>query len=350
MSKQEAVTGEIVEVKGEIKAYDSFRAELVDMQKQNSVLVFDYATPKGQKEARSHVFKIRKSKAALDAARKEAKAEALALGRKIDSEAKDIEAVLVDMIDVHMVPIEAAEKAEQERVDAIASAIGDFETLSMAGDGFGNTYSAERLTKNMEQLVDIEIDERFAEFTEEAQAAKDRAVTTLAGLIGTVAKAEADALELARLREAEEKRQAEEKAKREAEEKAAHEEKIKAEAIAAERAAAEQREKDLIAAKEQAEKDAAEAVKRAEREKQEAVWAAERKAREEEAQRGRERAAAEAKAKTDADKKAANIKHQAKINNEAVACFMESDISESDAKHFVARIAQGKIKHVSITY
>jgi len=49
-----------------ITAYDPFRAQLKELERWNSQAVFDYEDEKGNKEARSHVYKLRKTKSAAD--------------------------------------------------------------------------------------------------------------------------------------------------------------------------------------------------------------------------------------------------------------------------------------------
>src|SRR3954454_6832415 len=83
-----------------LAVYNPFRAELAEFKAQNATLIFDYESPKGNKEARSHVYKLRQSKAAVEKARKEEKAASLEYGRKVDAEAKTIMEEIEAMIAV----------------------------------------------------------------------------------------------------------------------------------------------------------------------------------------------------------------------------------------------------------
>jgi len=58
-----------------VAAYTPFYAKLAALEKENSELVFSYEDPRGNKEARSHVYKLRQTKGALERKRKEAKAQ-----------------------------------------------------------------------------------------------------------------------------------------------------------------------------------------------------------------------------------------------------------------------------------
>ena len=90
----------------QVKAFEPFYAQLAEFKANNAALTFDYESPKGNKEARSHIFKLRQSKGALEAARKSEKEESLNYGRKIDAEAKAIAAEIDGMISVHQVKID----------------------------------------------------------------------------------------------------------------------------------------------------------------------------------------------------------------------------------------------------
>ena len=61
--------------KNEIAAFSEFRSQLATLKHDNSKAVFNYADPKGNKEARSHIYKLRQTKSAVDKVRKEQKQE-----------------------------------------------------------------------------------------------------------------------------------------------------------------------------------------------------------------------------------------------------------------------------------
>ena len=59
--------------KNEIAAFSEFRSQLATLKHDNSKAVFNYADPKGNKEARSHIYKLRQTKSGVDKVRKEQK-------------------------------------------------------------------------------------------------------------------------------------------------------------------------------------------------------------------------------------------------------------------------------------
>ena len=95
-----------------LAAYSEFRAQLSKLREENASLIFDYHDPKGNKEARSHIHKLRRTKGAVESVRKEEKAASLAYGRRVDAEAKAIIGEIEDMIEVHERQIKEIEEAE----------------------------------------------------------------------------------------------------------------------------------------------------------------------------------------------------------------------------------------------
>lgn len=351
MSKANDVkTGEIVEVVGEIKAYDSFRSELAEMQKNNATLVFDYENKKGQKEARSHIHLLRKSRSALETARKAEKQASLAHGKKVDAEAKSIEAVILDMIDVHLVPVEEAEQREEKRMHDIATKIERFAELASPVNCNGTTYTLPELQEGMAALIALEVDDSFGEFIDEAIGAKGRAIDALEALIATSTKAEADAKELEALREEKRLKDEKEQQEREAKEKAERDERIREEARQEEKRKSEEREAELIRQAEQAEKDKKAAKEKAEFDQAEAVRKAEEKVKREAEEAESARLAKAEDERKEAERKAANTRHQKKINNEALASLVECGHTEDVAKALIVHIATGKIKNITINY
>jgi hypothetical protein len=364
----------------QVAAYQPFYGELAKLEQDNAALVFQYDTPKGNKEARSHVFSLRKTKGALEKVRKEAKAESLRIGRAIDSEAAEIEARIEAMITVHQLEIDRIEEAEKGRVAALDARLNEIELLKLHG-GTSLEYRAE-----IGRVQAIEIGADWQEYMARATTAKAAMLEQLAKHLADAEQREAEAAELARLRaEAEARAQAErdaaiakaaaERAQAEAEAKAAAEaekarkalEAAELEAKRKEQAAAlamqqerdrAQKEKEAAARREMELKlQAEEAERRRVADAQEAERqriAAEKRA-EEDKQRAvkaeQERIAAETKRIADeAAKREANKTHRAKINREALQDLISSGVSEDAAKACITLIAQGKVAHVSIAY
>ncbi len=335
----------------EIAAYSEFRAQLSELRAGNAKLVFDYEDPQGNKDARSHVYKLRKAKSAVEAARKDEKAASLEYGRRVDGQAKEIIVEIETMIDVHAKPLAEIEQREKDRIEK-----HEANMTEIIGAG---TVTAEKwmdipFEAMKDRLAEIEaepIDEdHWDEFALQAAQAKDAAIAQMRTAIAKREKHEAEQAELLRLRkEAEERERADHeekirqeaarKAEEEAEQKAKHErQRVEAEA-ARKRAAAEKRELKLKLAAEKADREKAEAEQRAANAEKEAREKAEREQREK-----LEREAAEA-AEREADKK-----HHAAINNQAVAAFVASGISEDAAKQAVTLIAKRAVPNVHITY
>ena len=112
----------------ELVKFDPVKAEMAAFEKENDDLVFDYKDPQGNKDARSHIFKLRKIKTVIADIHKEAKAEALGVCRMLDAEKKALTLRVEGWIDVHYKPVKAIEdreakaaavKANAERLEAI---------------------------------------------------------------------------------------------------------------------------------------------------------------------------------------------------------------------------------------
>lgn len=301
-----------------LAAYEPFRAQLAEMKAANANAVFHYETPKGNAAARSHIYGIRKVRAALESARKEAKAFFLEQGRKVDSEAKEIQAELDAMIAVHEAPLLEIEEREKARVAAIRERIAvivDFQSV-------GEQNPAKALQDSLVTLLGIVVDETFEEFKAEATGHHAASVKHLTAAIEVAEKREAEAAELERLRQAELARQQKEREDRIAAE-AAEKARIEAERVAAEAAAKAEAE---ARAREKALKDEAAAVK-AEQDRQAA----------EAARIERERLAREA------DKK-----HRAEVIAAAEDALRE--IVGSDAEAVVFAIVSGKVPNVKVVF
>lgn len=355
-----------------VAEYKPFYAQLAELEASNAKLVFDYDSKKGNKEARSHVFKLRQTKGALEAVRKQVKAEILVKGRAIDSEKAAIEARIEAMIQVHQVRLDEIEQREKDRIAAIQARISDL----------GFVIEARKSSDLRERIAHIEavaIDDSFAEFLADAAKTKDSALAKYRDMLTEAERSEAQAAELERLRaEAAERerrereeaiaRAAVERAQAEAARKAEEERAAAARAIAeaearakAEREASERRELELKLAAEAAERRRVEAEQRAEQERRDAQARAERdrvealaKAEREAAeavQREKDRVAAEAKREAEEQaRREANKAHKARINRAALAALVEGGMTEECAKKCVTLIASGKIPAVSISY
>lgn len=360
-------------VESTVAEYQPFYAQLAELEQKNSALVFDYASPKGNKEARSHINTLRLTKGALERTRKAAKEESLRVGRAIDAEAKEIGARIELMITVHQEAVDAIEQLEKHRVAALETRLNE---IAMFGAG-ANT--AAEIGAEIAALEPVVIGEDWQEFKAKALEAKDNALRVLRQRHAESVEFEAKEAELARLRaEAAERerlereaaiaKEAVERAEAAAAKKAAEERAAADRAIAeaesrakAEREAAERRELELKLQAEAAERRRVETEQRAEQERVEAIARAERQATEaaeraerqaaEAVQREQERVAAAVAAEAaEQAKREANKAHKTKINRAALAALVAGGLSEECAKQCVTLIASGKIPAVCINY
>lgn len=371
------MTQELLKFEGKIVEYNEYRAQLATLAEGNSKAVFDYRSAKGNKEARSHVYKLRQTKGAIEKVRKELKEDILVKGRLIDSEAKEITAVVESMIEVHETPLKQIEQEEAARIK------GHQDKIARIEESLDPCYQAMHSGFIATCLADLEAmqpDESFEEFTAEAISAYKKAHAYLIECHTKAAQREAEAAELERLRkeaaerdriERENRIAAEAKAKAEADAKAAAEKREReiAEQQAKAKADAERKEREAAEAIAKAEREKAEAIERAERERLAAIAKAEADAKaaeerqreavakakrdaEEAVQREQARVAREqAAAKAEEEKRAANKAHQKRINNEILGALLATGLMDDEtAKVIIAQIAKGLIPHVSIDY
>ena len=348
-------TAEVIQFnKHEIAAFSEFRSQLAQLKHDNEKAVFNYADPKGNKEARSHIYKLRQTRAAVEKVRKDQKAEALEYGRMVDGTAKEISEQIDAMIEIHEAPLREIEAKEAARIQAHKDRIS---AMCVILDG---SESAAEIQAKLVAIESFVIDDSLQEFKAEALLVKTDAIEGLKKRHAAQLEIEAQQAELLRLRaEAAEREQKErhERIAREAREAA---ERKAADAARAEKEASERREREQKEAVERAERaqklaeQQAEQAEQAKREAQERAERAERQAKEdaerairqaEEHRQAALKAEQEATARREADKA-----HRAKVNNAAVAALVASGLSDADAKLAVTAIAKGEVPAVRIDY
>lgn len=273
--------------------FADFKKQLEDAKVLNEQTVFDYEDNKGNKDARSHIYKLRQTVSAVDKVRKAEKAESLEYGRAIDSTAKEISEELRSMISVHETPIKAIEDREKQRKQLIENNIQSIkdsvELLFFTSDQARNKYK-----------------EREARIAQEATA-----------------KAEREAAE--KIKQAERDKEAVEQKAKEDKDRA---------------------EQQRIAAASKAEQDQKDAVEKAQREAKE-------KANAEQKRIADARAKAEREEKDAADKEAerqANRAHQGRINKDIMAEFIKLGCDNKLGKKIVTSIAKKEISNIQINY
>lgn len=334
-----------------IVAYSEFRGQIAELRELNSKVAFDYEDTRGNKDARTHVYKLRQTKSAVEKARKDEKAASLEYGRRVDEQAKAIMTEIEAMIDVHAKPLEEIEQREKNRV---AKHQDNMREISEGGNTATERWSEWPLEMMTERLAEIEAEpiteEYWEEFALQAAQAREVAITQIKAAISRWEKRDAEQAELARLRqEAEDRSRADREAdiRREAEQKAAREAEIKAEqerlrvAEEAERAKqeSERRELELRLTAERAEREKSEAEQRATN----AAKEAEERLRCEAEEKARKEAA-------EAEAREANKRHRTAVNRKAKEALVAGGLSEIDAVTAITLIAQKAVPHVHISY
>jgi hypothetical protein len=328
------VASEVVDVPvSAVAAYVPFYAELAGLEKDNAAVVFDYESKAGNKEARSHIYKLRKTKAALEAARTAAKEKSRLEGIAIDTEAKEIKARVEAMIDVHQKPLDEIEAREAAAVAALQAKLDAIVTFGK------EATTTEDLKYAIDSLFALDIDDSFGDKKATAKQAKAQRLTELGELHKSAYQHEQEQLELAESRR-----------KIADLERAAREKDIADKAAAAATKAAEDRAR---ADKDAADRQVAEANLKAENAKR----AAEEAQRQSEAKQQaaveaeRARAQAEANAAASASKaRSEDEQHRAKFNREALDAMLEAGLDEAVAKRCVSLIVKGLIPHITMTY
>ena len=333
--------------KNEPAVFNEFRSQLAELKQNNSAVVFDYATPKGNKEARSHIYTLRQTKGAVEKARKQAKQDALEYGRLVDQSAKEITDELEGMIEVHDAPLREIEQREADRVAKHNAGIAAIYAYTDSGYA---TLNSQLICETIKQLGRLAPDESYEEFTAEAITKFKSAMQHLEKCRDAAVQREREQAELERLR-----KEAAEREQKEREDRIAREaaEKAKAEAEAKAKADAEAVQRKVEQYRREAEERDLQnrlAVERAEREQAEALQRAidaERKAIES-AKRDLENQ--QAREKAEAIVREADRNHKAKINNECIDDLIAAGLSEADARTVVIAIARRTIRNISINY
>ena len=130
----------IVEAKNELAVFDEVASIIAGYMIENELLNFDYKDKEGAKQAKSHIAKLRKVKGKVGEIHKDAKAEALAFGRRLDAKKNEYNGEVDKMIKVHKDPLDAIEaeviaeatRKAREYADAEAKRIAEIEARERA--------------------------------------------------------------------------------------------------------------------------------------------------------------------------------------------------------------------------
>lgn len=174
----------------ELVVFDEVKATMTEYKAKNETLVFDYRDPEGNKEARSHIAKLRKVKTRISEIHKDAKADALAVCKALDGKKRELTGEVEEMISYHKDPLDAIEAEQQAKIDAERQRLEEEEAKRLADIEAREAAvreAEEKIAKEKAEAERIEREKRIAE--DAAIGARERAEEK--------AKAEADAKELA---------------------------------------------------------------------------------------------------------------------------------------------------------
>ncbi len=328
--------------------FNQFEHDLAEYKARYQNVVYDLTVPEDDKRARSDRLAIGKTIAQLDRVHKAVKEPLKAQVDLLDGERKRIKDGLLEIQESIKAQIEAHEAAIKAVADALLEKAMALLFLSKFDDQQPTiAVVRERITA----LKATVIDDGFGDQQALAALNKEKSLQVLEPmLLGLEAqeKAAAEAEEARIAAEAKAREEREARIAAEAAEKAKQE---AAEAVAkAEReaAAAAEREKQAAA---KAEQDAKDAAARAEREKAEAVAKAEADAKRKADEAESARLAAIENERLETEKREANKKHCATINNAAADALMaECGIDKATAQAVIVAIAKGTVPAVTIRY
>ena len=161
----------------ELVVFDEITATLAKYKVENDSLVFVYETPEGEKQARSHIAKLRKAKTVISDIHKEAKADALMFGRKLDGKKRELIGEVDSMVARHKDPLDAIEAERQAIIDAEKARLEEEESKRQAeleAREAAVREAEERIAAEKSRVDRAEREKRIAEDAAETAAAFER--------------------------------------------------------------------------------------------------------------------------------------------------------------------------------
>jgi len=328
--------------------FNQFEHDLAEYKARYQNVVYDLTVPEDDKRARSDRLAIGKTIAQLDRVHKAVKEPLKAQVDLLDGERKRIKDGLLEIQESIKSQIEAHEAAIKAIADALLEKAMALLFL-LKFDDQQPTIAVVR--ERIAALKATVIDDSFGDQQALAALNKEKSLQVLEPmLLGLEAqeKAAAEAEEARIAAEAKAREEREARIAAEAAEKAKQEAAEAVAKAAREAAAAAEREKQAAA---KAEQDAKDAAARAEREKAEAVAKAEADAKRKADEAESARLAAIENERLETEKREANKKHCATINNAAADALMaECGIDKATAQAVIVAIAKGTVPAVTIRY
>lgn len=246
MNDQIEITKDLDDVSNAVAAINATETGIAELKTKYENVVFDVATTAGMTEAKQARAEIREPRYNIENLRKAAKAPILALGRSLDARARELTERILELETPVDDVIKAEEKrkederlakikAEEDRVNAIKARIADmFDGVNAVTSD--HKMSSESVDLAISGFMQLQIDDSFEEFKDDAQQTYDTCLELLNNHSDAMAA-----------REAEEQRVAAERAELDALRKE-KEERDAADALAEkERLAEEQRKADIKA-------------------------------------------------------------------------------------------------------
>jgi colicin import membrane protein len=305
---------------------------LAKIRQETATIVPDVLTAGGRKEIASLAYKVARSKTTIDDAGKELVGGWKKQSAVVDAARKKARDYLDALRDEVRKPLDDWE-AEQARIEQEAAAKAEAERVAAAEAAAAELAKREAEIAAREAAIAAKEKEAADKLAAE-QAERERAEREERIRAEAAAKAEREAAEA--IERAEHEAAAAQEAAR-----------IAAEQAEADRLAAIERGKAMEAAAAERERVAAE---NAEKAQAEAVRQAEERACQQAARVEADRIAEMARVKAEDDKRAANKRHCASINNAVLADLVKAGCSEGTAKLLVIAIASGKVAYTSIAY
>lgn len=152
----------------ELAIFDEVAATIAKWKAENEKLVFAYKTPQGEKEARSHIAKLRKGKTEVGKIHKEAKAESRAFGLRLDAKKNEYNGEIDKMISFHKEPLDAIETEKQAVIDVEKKRLEEEEAKRQADLEAREAAVKEREDKVAREAALEERKEREKRIAEEA--------------------------------------------------------------------------------------------------------------------------------------------------------------------------------------
>ena len=188
-----------------LSRWEAVAIDIANATKESEGKIFNYRDKKGEKAARSWIAQLRKIKASVERARKEAKSVHLERGKRVDETAKLLTAAVQGLIEPHETEIKAIEAEEQARIDAHKAVLARIESLT---EGIETSQEA---SLRLAALEEIDVS-GLEEFSTAGQNRKAEAIAKLQELGESLLLREIERAELELLRAAAAKREEEERA------------------------------------------------------------------------------------------------------------------------------------------